>query len=562
VERRLAAILAADVAGYSRLMGEDSAGTLDALRRLRTEVLGPVCTGQGGRIVKSMGDGWLVEFSSAVDAVTAAMRIQDQTANGTGLRLRIGVHVGDVTEDEDDLFGDGVNIAARLEGEADPGGIVISDTVHASLDGTLAPSFDPGGERALKNIIRPVRIWARAPVRPATAAEAAADPARDPKAGFPQLAILPVAASDPRIEVRDLAEALGADFATFFATIVWLRSAITETPAPDAYVLRTALRARGDRLRFEARLTDPQGREIWTGKHDSTLADSFDWQDEIGEAVVSNGMNAILDAEIHKIKRLPDADLTAAQCLLMGMMTWRNFEPDSFARAAAYHARAIEADPDMAAAYAEAIVVTVAGKTVGYHDSLARFAERLPQWMNAAGKFAGESPILDLNLAIGRFFEDRDAAAFTMKLTDILRRAPFDARVMSFAGWGYIWAGRVNLAVDCFETSLRLGRFGPFYVAALGGASRAAFMLGRDAESLAYAERGLEISTTYASLHSCAACAHVMLGNEDKAREAMRRFQDLVPGVTISGQAAYRDYGGSDGGKRIFEALRRAGLPE
>ena len=158
MRRKLLAVLAADVTAYSRLMESDAEGTLAALLRMRAEVFGPTVASRRGRIVKSMGDGWLVEFVSAADAAAAALLVQDELAARGGLRLRIGVHVGDVTHADEDLFGDGVNVAARLEALCEPGGVAISDAVWSSLDGTLRPSFDDGGERTLKNIARPLRI--------------------------------------------------------------------------------------------------------------------------------------------------------------------------------------------------------------------------------------------------------------------------------------------------------------------------------------------------------------------------------------------------------------------
>lgn len=558
MQRRLAAILAADVVGYSKMMGSDETATLDALRTLTTEVLQPTTSGNNGDIVKSMGDGWLIAFNSASEAVNAAMSIQDAISKRTDLKLRIGVHLGDVTFAENDIFGDGVNIAARLEGLSDPGGITISDPVYYSIDGTLSPSFDDGGERTLKNISRAVRVWVRVPAIETPELISVAGVSSN----LPKLCIQPVACSDPRTELRDLAEALTFDFGTYFNPVVWLQTAISEERAADAYLLRAVLRARGDRLRLETRLSAPDGQEIWTEKLDGMLANSFEWQDTIGETVVSNSVSAVLDAEVRKIETYDSSSLTAEQCLLMGMMTWRNFEPASFARAAAFQTRAIEDNPDMIPAYAEAIMITVAGKTVGYHESLAQYAARLPEWMAAARRFAGQSPILDLNVAIASYFDDKDAGAFSLKLADILRRAPFDARVLSFGGWGYIWSGRPDLAYDCFEKSLRFGRMNTFYIASLGGAATALLQLGRDEEALSYCKSGMAISTTYATLYSTAAAAYANLGRQKEAEHALARHLELAPDRTLTSWKSYNDYGGSEGGARYFAALKKAGMPE
>ena len=161
MQRSLTAVLAADVVGYSRLMSEDATATLATLRRVRTEILAPVVSAHGGRVVKSMGDGWIVIFPAVSDAVTCALEVQDQLQADGGFLMRTGIHIGDVTEEEGDVFGDGVNVAARLQDFADPGAVAVTDAVHSLLDGTLRHRFDDTGEHTLKNISRPVRIWSR-----------------------------------------------------------------------------------------------------------------------------------------------------------------------------------------------------------------------------------------------------------------------------------------------------------------------------------------------------------------------------------------------------------------
>ena len=212
MRRRLAAILTADIVGYSKLVGENEAAALSALRRLRAETLRPLASQHHGQIVKSMGDGWLIAFDSAQDAVSCAIKLQDAVAREGSVNLRIGVHIGDVTHEEDDIFGDGVNVAARLEALAPAGGIALSEIAYVSLDGTLAPSFRDAGEQALKNIERPVRVWVRAP-------EGARLSAAPRLAGFPSLTVEPVMTKDERAEVTDLAEGLTADISLYLASV-------------------------------------------------------------------------------------------------------------------------------------------------------------------------------------------------------------------------------------------------------------------------------------------------------------------------------------------------------
>ncbi|MEM7320456.1 MAG: adenylate/guanylate cyclase domain-containing protein, partial [Pseudomonadota bacterium] len=209
MRRSLAAVLAADVASYSELLGRDTEGTLAALRRLRSEIFRPTVASRRGRVVKSMGDGWIVLFNAASDAATCALQIQDLLAKDFTLpqgnmQLRLGLHIGDVIEEEEDVFGDGVNVAARLEKLAAPGSIAISDAVFGSLDGTLRPSFDDAGEHDLKNISKPVRVWTRGslPGRSVTNTD---------KSQRPEIVVCPIETSDPRDEVKELADALTGD---------------------------------------------------------------------------------------------------------------------------------------------------------------------------------------------------------------------------------------------------------------------------------------------------------------------------------------------------------------
>ena len=268
VTRKLAAILAADVVGYSRLIGEDEAATLSAVRTLRDEVFGPVFAEYHGHVVKSMGDGWLIEFASAVNAVNAAMQVQDRLLGHPMIALRMGIHIGDVTRSDGELYGDGINIAARLEALAPKGGVLISDAVYSGLDGTLSPSFEDAGKQQLKNIARPVSTW----LRPLNQSDGKAVFANSTvKSSLPSLRIQPVANSDPRAELSDLADALTADLSTYFSSINWLDSQIDSSDVPDVYSLRPTLRARSDRLRLETRLQSPSGDVIWTHKSDSTL---------------------------------------------------------------------------------------------------------------------------------------------------------------------------------------------------------------------------------------------------------------------------------------------------
>ena len=558
MERRLAAILAADVAGYSARMAADQDATLAELRRMRAEVFGPAMAGLRGRVVKSMGDGWLVEFVSAADAAAAALLVQDELAARGGLRLRIGVHVGDVTHADEDLFGDGVNVAARLEALCEPGGVAISDAVWSSLDGTLRPSFDDGGERTLKNIARPLRVWTRA-ARKEGGGEAAAPSARQ---GFPRLALAPVATTDERAELRELAESLTADLGLYFGSVRWLDVETREQPPKGAYALSATLRSRGERFRLEARMAGPEGRPLWSGKFDGALEDAFDWQDKVGEEIVASVTAILLQEETAKLAAPPPGGLGAEQRLLAGLMAVRFLKEDGYAAALGHFSAAIEADPTMAEAYAEAIMAAISGRTVGFSGWFDEYVARLPGWVAAARALAGRSPLLDLSVAIDDFMHAGALAPLRATANDALRRAPFDTQVLCWAGWGFIWCGAPGDALKCFERHRRLGRFSPFAVGVFGGFATASVQTGDDEAAIRYADSGLELTDGYPALFAAKAAALAWLGRQAEAEAAMARYRALNPGRTISAWRAVNDYGGSPGGARYFEGMRRAGLPD
>lgn len=556
--RKLAAILAADVVGYSRMIGADEAATLTALRDLRAEVFGPVFADCNGHVVKSMGDGWLVEFASAVEAVNAAMQVQDRLKGHASLRLRMGIHIGDVTRSDYEIYGDGINIAARLEALAPEGGLLISDAVYSSLDGTLSPSFEAAGAQTLKNIARPVTTWVRAAHQTAPRTDT---PNSAATSSLPVLHIHPITASDTRAELQDTADGLTADLGTYFGSINWLQAQISGAEAAGGYSLRPVLRARGDRLRLETRLHAPGGATIWTHKSNSTLDDAFDWQDTVVAEVADHSIGMILEAETAQITAIPDEQLTAEQCMLMGIMSWRDFSVASFARSAAFHDRAIQAKPDLADAYAEGLIVLMAARTMTSNPQIKPYLDKVPDWVEAGRPLASGHAMLTLGIAIATYTQDQRPIPLKHAVEQALRLAPFDARILSYCGWANLWSGQTQDAFDCFHKSLEFGRLGPFYVASLGGAATASVQLGRDQDALDYVEKGLALSDQYPTYFSAKSAALAHLGRLDEARATMVHYMTMEPDRTIHTWETTNNYGGSEGGKRLLDGMRMAGMP-
>src|SRR5437588_5059045 len=334
--RRLAAILAADVAGYSRLMGADEEGTLERLKALRRELVDPKIADHHGRIVKTTGDGLLVEFASVVDAVRCAVEVQQampERNTGVGadscIELRIGINLGDVIVEGDDLYGDGVNIAARIEALADAGGVFVSNTVYDHVRDRLPFAFDDLGEQSLKNIMRPVRVYrvSRLSSRSPGRAPLAIKPG-PPLPDKPSIAVLPFhnLSGDPEQEY--FADGMVEEIITALSKIRWLfviarnstlgykrQKLAARQVGRDLkvrYALEGSVRKSGRRVRITAQLIDANtGVNLWAGRFDGLLEDVFDLQDQIAMQVAGIIEPALQSAEIRRSAARPTTDLTA-----------------------------------------------------------------------------------------------------------------------------------------------------------------------------------------------------------------------------------------------------------
>jgi adenylate cyclase len=365
VTRRLAAIVAADVVGYSRLVGADEAGTLARLAALRREIVDQNIDQHAGRLFKETGDGFLVEFASAVQAVTCAMEIQKQVEAKAGeaqpLRLRVGIHVGDVVVQGDDLMGDGVNIAARIEGIADPGGIAVSRAVYEQVRDRLTASFEDRGEIELKNIRRPVHIFAVGGEKVAPGATLALP-------DKPSIAVLPFQNMSGDPEQEYFADGMVEEIIAALSRVHWIfviarnstftykgRAVDIKQVGRDLgvrYVLEGSVRKAGERIRINGQLIDAaSGTHLWADRFDGLPEDVFDLQDRVTASVVGAIAPKLELAEIERAKRKPTGSLTAYDFYLRGMAHMHQYTRDSSDRALQMFGHAMELDHDFAAAF-------------------------------------------------------------------------------------------------------------------------------------------------------------------------------------------------------------------
>ena len=410
MERRLAAVLIADVVGYSRLLEEDEAGTLAALAQQRASILEPIVSAHAGRIVKLMGDGVLIEFGSAVNAVAGALELQRRMAEANEplpktrqIILRIGINLGDVIGEGEDIYGEGVNIAARLEALAEPGGTCISAKVHEEVHGKLNCTFEDMGEQTIKNIARPVRAYRLRPDKVIDGASPGRPALSLPDK--PSIAVLPFQNMSGDPEQEYFADGMVEDIITALSRLRWLfviarNSSFTyKGRAVDVkqvgrelgvrYVLEGSVRKAGKRVRITGQLIDAStGAHLWADRFDGELADIFDLQDQVTASVVGAIAPKLEQAEIERAKRKPTESLDAYDYFLRGMAAFHQLTRPSNDEALALFSRAIELDPDFASAYGMAARCYLQRKGFGWVDR-SRTGDRRSRTAGAAGRRAG-----------------------------------------------------------------------------------------------------------------------------------------------------------------------------
>jgi TolB-like protein/class 3 adenylate cyclase/Flp pilus assembly protein TadD len=587
VERRLAAILAADAAGYSRLMGLDEVGTAKALRE-HLIVLDALVAKHGGRIVKTTGDGLLIEFHSVVDAVECALAIQavmaernDGVPPDRRMLFRVGINLGDVLVDGDDILGDGVNVAARLEGIAEPGGICISSSAYDQVRGKVAATFTDLGERSLKNIDRLVRAYTvvqGATGRKAETARASPSPASVP----PRLSIvvLPFAniGGDPEQEyfVDGITENLTTDLSRISGSFVIARNtAFTYKGKPIdvkqigrdlnvRYVLEGSVQRGGNRMRVNVQLVDAEsGAHLWAERFDKPLTNLFDMQDEV-VARLANALNAQLTAvEARRAEQSPRPDSID---LLFEGMAWLNkgAAPENLARARGFFERALALDPaNIDALVWIAAADVVSGAALFSTDRAARLASAEGAVVKALS-LAPDHAMAHYCLGLVQNFTNRASPA----IAEFERAVALDRNnALAHGGMGFakLALGRGEETEAHIEQALRLSPRDPIaYVwAAFAGMSK--LYLGRDEEAAAWLRRSIEFNRNYSTAHLFLAASLAQRGKFDEARAVAAAGMTLDPTFTIR---RFRSSESSDnaaylaGRERAIEGMRNAGVPD
>jgi adenylate cyclase len=591
VERKLAAILAADVAGYSRLMGADEAGTLAQLKTHRRELIDPKIREHHGRIVKTTGDGILIEFPSVVEAVGCAVEVQQGMADRNAdvpedkqITFRVGVNLGDIIVEGEDIYGDGVNLAARLQELAPPGGICVSRTVRTQVRDKLPFSFEDLGEQAAKNIARPLRVFRVSWGAPgASNGRTGAGPG-GPALSLPDkpsIAVLPFQNLSGDPEQEYFADGMVEDIISGLSRIGWLfviarNSSFTyKGKTVDVkqvgrelgvrYVLEGSVRKGGARVRITGQLVDATtGGHIWADRFDGTLEDVFDLQDRVTASVVGAIEPRLQRAEIERAGRKPTESLDAYDYFLRAMASFHLFTRDSLLEARRLYQRATELDPNYASPYGMAARCIHLGKTNGWLADLdCEIADgvRLARRAVALGKddptalWSGGQSVASLagELETGAAHVER-ALALNPNL----------AAAWSASGWVRIYLGEPAAAIGRFERAIRLSPLDPVAYVACAGMGFAHLFAGRSDEAVAWARKASHEQPNWAGSWRVAAIAYALSERIVEAREAMTRLREIDPGLRLSNHLARLapPFRRPEDLARFTEGLRRAGLPE
>jgi adenylate cyclase len=547
--RRLAAILAADVAGYSRLMGADEEGTLERLKALRRELLDPKTAEHHGRIVKTTGDGMLVEFASVVDAVRCAVEVQQamperNTGHGADNRieLRIGINLGDVIVEGDDLYGDGVNIAARIEALADAGGVFVSNTVHDHVRDRLPFVFEDLGEQQVKNIARPVRVYR---VRDANTAKSQSMPAQLvlPLPDKPSIAVLPFANMSGDPEQEYFADGMVEEIITALSRIRWLfviarNSTFTyKDQAIDVkrvgrelgvrYVLEGSVRKAGGRVRITGQLIDAlAGTHLWADRFDGSLEDVFELQDKVAISVAGVIEPALQAAETARSAGRPTADLTAYDLYLRAYaMVWSSAA--RFPEALRLMERAIARDPRYGPALALAAFCCGRLLLDGRSEDPAVDRRKGADFARRALEVAGDDPGILANAAQALAYLGEDIGAMMALVDRALALNPSFARGWLISGILRAWAGQPDIAIEHSEVSLRLSpraRIGT----PLNKIGVANFFSRRFDEAVPKLLLAIQEDPSFPNPYRTLAACYAEMGRVDDAREIVERLRHLT----------------------------------
>ena len=587
VDRRLAAIFAGDIAGYSQLMGADEEGTLRQLKAHRKELIDPKITEHRGRVVKTTGDGMLVEFVSVVDAVRCAVDIQRGMAERnadvpaeTCIQFRVGINVGDIISDNNDIYGDGVNVAARLEALAEPGGIMVSRNVYDQVRDKLSFGFEDMGEQIVKNIARPIgvhRISLAENAAPIVVKSAAATSKTEPStADRPSIAVLPFANMSGDPEQEYFADGISEDIITGLSKLRWFfviarNSSFTyKGKAVDVkrvarelgvrYVLEGSVRKGGNRVRITAQLIDAAtNNHIWADRYDGELTDVFELQDEITKKVVSAIEPKLLEAEAMRSKSRSAEDLGAWDMVMRANSLFWRLTKDEGEAAIAILRRAVERYPNYAPAHSMlAFMLLISGYAAW------TLSELEPQ-VRQAETLATRAATLDdsdpwAHLALGYVaFTRRHTEEAVQQFQRSIDLNPNFAAAHGYFGWALALDGQSDRAIPHLEQAIRMSPHDPQNAIFFVGLAASHYLTGRYIEAVNFGRKAVQHRSTFTGGHRILCASLAQAGQLSEARVALQRLKELQPEISTAWIEKYVPY--TQGPmEKFLEGMRKAGL--
>jgi adenylate cyclase len=583
--RRLAAILVADAVGYSRQMGIDEARTLARMRKLRSDIVDPLMAQFGGRVFKTTGDGLLSEFPSAVEALRCALEIQSRNAtqfaaDPDAIRLRIGLHTGDVIVEDGDLLGDGVNVAARLEPLAEPGGICISGRVHEDSLGKVSLSAEDLGEMMLRNIGRPIRVFR---VRKEAAEQSNVSRVLS-LPDKPSIAVLPFQnmGADPEQEyfadgmVEEIITALSR-IRSFFV-IARNSSFAYKGKSPDVrhvgrdlgvrYVLEGSVRRAGDRVRLTGQLIDAtNGNHIWADRFDGTLEDVFDLQDRMTGSIVGALETKLRTAEIERAQRKSTENLRAYDLMLRAVPHFRGMTRGGLDEAVRLLRQAIGIDPGYALAFAQLAWCHWAYVAQGWMDRGNPALTGMYDLTRTALELDSEDPEVLAAVAPFVAMPGGDYSAGISLIEKAINLNPNSATAFRTAGMLYAFGGDTRAAIDSLKQADRLNPL-EGGVVFNHGYTLAYFVAGEHDSVIECSGRTLRDRANFMPALRYRAASFGLLDRREEGRQVIQRILEQVPDFTIAKARRHIEFDLNNGFKKpgvadaFYEGLRRSGAPE
>ena len=590
VQRRLAAILSADVVGYSRLMGVDEAGTLAALKAHRSELMDPQIAAHAGRIVKTAGDGFLVEFPSIVEAVECAVALQTSTVTRNAdipedrqILFRIGINVGDVIFEDDDIFGDGVNVAARLQELAKPGDVYISRSARDQIRDKLAIPLEDLGEHVVKNIARPVRVF-RVGTHGGTGAVAAPVPVQAPAASASppkpvdqqSIAVLPYANMSGDQEQEYFADGIAEDIITALSkisglfviarnsTFTYKGQSVNVQDVSQALgvrnVLEGSVRKAGNRVRITAQLIDgDSGGHLWAERYDRDLEDIFEVQDEVTQKIVEALQVTLEAGEGEALVQHETMDLACYDCLLRGRELFLRFTKEGNLEAREAFEEALRIDPNCSPAYARLAQTYTSEARLGWSKKPEEAARIGIAHANKALELDKDLPVAHSVLGNNYLFERKhdDAIAMMQRWVEL---DPNEADAYLNLGQALSFSGRPAEGLPLVEKAMRLNPNYGFLT--LFGLGLANFLLGNHAEAIKAFDRSIVHNPDFDGSRIFLAASYGASGEADKARETMAKIGESGTKILQQSIAWSLPFKREEDSNKVVDGLKKAGIDQ